>query len=154
MRLSRLALPALALAALPTLAAAQDPNRTAILARQGQMELLQLHGGVLFGMARGNIDYDAELASLAAGNILAVTTLDQSLLWPEGSGVGEATEETRALPAIWEDNATFMGHWSDLGLAAEALAEAAGGGLESMQAAIGPLGQSCSGCHESFRQSN
>ena len=33
-----------------------------------------------------------------------------------------------------------------------AMEQAAGGGLDSLKAAIGPLGASCGGCHKAYRQ--
>ncbi|MBF9031544.1 cytochrome c [Rhodobacterales bacterium HKCCE3408] len=138
------------LVATPTLAPAQE-FQGQLGARQGQMRIMALNLGILGGMARGNTEYNAELAMIAAQNIHAVTMINQAVMWPEGSNA-DAIEGTRALPAIWEDFDGFLGHWSDLGAAAETLVAEAGNGLEPMQGALGGLGQECGSCHDAFRQ--
>lgn len=122
----------------------------ALGARQGEMRLIALNIGVLGGMARGNIDYDADLAQMAANNLVAISQIDPTLLFPDGTAQGEV-EGTLALPTIWEDRAGFLEAWAGFGSAAEGAAGAAGGGLDAMRAAMGPLGGSCSTCHDTYR---
>jgi cytochrome c556 len=123
-----------------------------VQARQGQFQLMALNIGVLANMARGNTDYDAEAAQTAANNLVAISTIDQSFHWPEGTD-NFALDGTRALPAIWENLPDVVEKWQAYGAAAEGLAAVAGDGLEPMQAALGPVGQSCSACHDDYRQS-
>lgn len=123
-----------------------------VQARQGQFTLMQLNGGVLVGMARGDRDYDADLAQVAADNLVTLSRIDQSLHWPEGTD-SFALDGTRALPEIWDNLPDMIEKWEAFGAAAEGLAAEAGNGLDPMRAALGPLGASCSDCHDTYRQS-
>ena len=82
--------------------AADDPNEKAIKARQGEMQLRSFNAGPLFDMAKGKIDYDAELASKLAGNLKLQLDLDMGRAWPGGSGNDKYPGKTTALPKIWE----------------------------------------------------
>jgi len=72
----------------------------AIKARQAHMQLYAHNIGVLGAMAQDKAPYDAEAASAAASNIVALSQLSQRTYWPEGSD-NTAIESTKALPAIW-----------------------------------------------------
>ncbi len=131
-----------------------NPFAGHIAARQGQMNIQAFNIGVLGGMARGNIAYDAEAAQTAADNLLAMRQVDGRNYWPEGSDNVALGDATTALPAIWEDMAGFGAAWGTYGTAVTGMAEVAGGGLEALQGGIRPLGASCGGCHRDFRQSD
>lgn len=124
-----------------------------VKARQGQMQLMAVNLGVLGGMARGNMDYDADAAQIAANNLVTLSEIDQSFHWPEGTD-NFALEGTRALPAIWENPEGFAEDYAAFGAAAEGLAAVAGNGLEAVQAAMGSIGGTCGACHDDFRQAN
>ena len=119
-------------------------------ARQGQFKIMAVNLGVLGGMARGQMEYDAELAQAAADNIVAVTSLHQDFFWPEGSD-NVMLDTTRADPSIWDDNADFLAKWSDAGEAAVALQDVAADGQEGLGAALGALGGTCKACHDAHR---
>ncbi len=121
-----------------------------VQARQGQFQIMALNIGVVANMARGNTEYDAASAQAAADNLVAISMLDQSFHWPEGTD-NMALEGTRALPAIWENLPDVVEKWGAFGAAAQGLAAVAGGGLEGMQAALGPVGGSCGACHDAYR---
>lgn len=127
----------------------------AVEARQAQMTLYAFNIGLLGGMAKGEVEYDAEAASAAASNLAALSQLDQSRLWPHGSDTellgGDVTE---ALPAIWAEGSDIGEKSMAMTNAAVAMEDAAGNGLDALRGAIGPLGKSCGGCHEDFRQKN
>ena len=141
---------AVCLALVPVAVAAQEFDGQ-IAARKGQMFTLGISLGVLGGMARGNMEYDAETAQAAADNLVAVSQIDQRFTWPEGSD-NAAVETSRALPAIWEDLDGFTEDWVAFGEAAAAMQAAAGGGVEAIGAAIRDLGGTCQACHEDFRE--
>ncbi|MFW5642042.1 MAG: c-type cytochrome [Roseicyclus sp.] len=141
---------AIGVSAIAPMAVAQDDLPFPVQARQGQFTMMGLNIGVLVGMARGERDYDAAAAQAAADNLVAISTIDQSFHWPEGTD-NASLSGTRALPAIWEDLPDVNAKWEAFGAAAEGLADVAGDGLEPMQAAIGPLGATCSDCHDSYR---
>ena len=131
-------------------ASAQDVS-AAVSARQGSMNILALNIGVLAGMARGNAEYDAETAQAAADNIATISMMDQRFYWPPGSD-SDSFEGSRVLASAWEDFAGVAERSAAFGAAAEGIQAAAGNGLESMQAALGPLGASCGACHDDYRQ--
>lgn len=131
-----------------------DPNiARAIKARQSQMTLYAFNLGVLGAMAKGEVEYDAETATRAAGNLAALSTLDQSRLWPKGSDNFEVgTEVTEALPKIWDADSDIGDKAKALADAAAAMNGAAGNGLDALRGAMGPLGKACGDCHKAYRQ--
>ncbi len=133
-----------------TAALAQDAN-PAIAARKAHMDLYGFNLGILGGMARGNVPYDAELASTAASNLAGLTALDIAYYFPEGTSTAD-TPDSRALPAIWENLPDVVAKAEALSTAAAGLADVAGNGVEALQAGLGPVGQACGACHQSYRQ--
>lgn len=130
-----------------------DPIAGAIMARKSHMQLYQHNIAVLGGMAQGNVAYDAAAASAAAGNLVALSSLNQMTYWPVGSEAGVA-EGSRALPALWTSMDDVIAKATALTTAAVAMQAAAGTDLASLQAAMGALGGACGSCHESYRQPN
>lgn len=119
-------------------------------ARSSTMGLYSYYLGVLGGMARGNTEYDAEVAVTAAKALAGVATADQSLLWIEGTD-RESIEGTRALPKIWTDPEGFAAELEKISKAADAAVLAVANGLPDLQAAVGGVGASCGSCHEAYR---
>jgi len=124
-----------------------------VQARQGQFKMMGLNIGVLVAMARGEADYDADRAQAAADNLVTLSSIDQSFHWPEGSD-NMTLVGTRALPEIWDNLPDMLDKWGAFGAAADGLAAAAGEGLDPMRAALGPVGNSCSACHDDYRASD
>ncbi|WP_319823788.1 cytochrome c [Thalassovita sp.] len=122
----------------------------AVTARQSTMKLYAFNLGLLGNMAKGAIPYDADAASKAAGNLAALSRMDQSRMWPAGSD-DMSIDNTRALPALWDNMNDVMAKGADAGKAIAAMETAAGAGLESLQAAMGPLGGACGACHKAYR---
>ena len=137
----------------PVLAAGHDgdPN---IKARQAHMQLYGYNLGLLGGMAKGEIDYDAEAASAAAANLAALSGMDQHRYWAEGTDNVEMEGASKALPIIWDQQDDFFAKQTALHEAAMSLAEVAGNGQEAIGPALGPVGQACGACHQTYRQSN
>ena len=133
----------------PTFAASDDPNEGAIKARRAVMTLQGWYAGTLFGMAKGDIAYDAAVASTAAANLKMVANADGSAMWPEGSDNTHYKGETRALPEGW--SAYDPKYHDALVAATDAIAAEAGNGLDALRANIDTLGDSCSGCHDNNR---
>lgn len=121
----------------------------AVKARQAHMQLYAHNLGILGGMAQAKIDYDAELAQIAANNLAAVASLDETTYWVDGTAEG-----TKARPAIWENMDDFMAKQDGMTAAAAAMAEVAGTDLASLQGAMGDLGGACSACHREYRARN
>jgi cytochrome c556 len=149
MSLIRAAAVATALGALALPATAQD-FANEVGARQGMFKIMGLNVGVLGGMARGNIPYDAEAAQVAAANLVAVSGLNPLNMFPAGSD-NMSLDTTRAKPEIWENVADVGAKWAAYGEAAAALAAVAGTGQEAIGPALGALGASCQSCHEAYR---
>ncbi|UZD91974.1 c-type cytochrome [Cognatishimia activa] len=122
----------------------------AIKARQGQMQLYAHNLGILGAMAKGEVAYDAAAASAAANNLKAVANLDAMTLWPQGSDM-DSVEGTRAKAEIWTTFPAVVENATAMATAANAMADAAGKDLASLQAAMGPVGGACGSCHKAFR---
>lgn len=133
-------------------AQAQDAKAIegAIKARQSQMTLFGFNLGLLGGMAKGDIAYDAESAGKAAAGLAALVQLDGSRMWLPGSD-NVSAKNTRALPAIWQSGSDVGAKLAALGAAADGMAAAAGTDLEALRGAMGPLGGACGACHKAYR---
>lgn len=131
---------------------ADKQTMAAVEARKHHMQLYAFNLGLLGGMAKGDIAYDAAAATAAASNLAALASLDQSRYWPPGSDTDALGEDTKALPAIWASDSTARDKGMELAKAAAAMQDSAGESLEALQAAIGAVGKSCGSCHESYRQ--
>jgi cytochrome c556 len=71
--------------------------------------------------------------------------------FPDGTGP-EAGVETEALPAIWQDRATFDAAAARFAQASATLeTAAAGGNVAGIRDAASGIGKTCKGCHDSFR---
>lgn len=125
---------------------------SAITARKSHMQLYQHYLGVLGNMAKGATEYDAEVASAAASDFLALTQLSQRTYWPQGSdGETLGTDVTKASAAAWENFPQVMEISGALVQGATAMSEAAGNGQEALQGAMGGVGQQCGACHRAYR---
>lgn len=134
-----------------SVALAQDGPSAEQKARQGMMRIIALNIGVLGGMAKGEIAFDADKAGTAANTLVAVSTIDQGLLWPDGS-FNDASMLTIALPVIAEKRADFAAGWTGFGEAAKGLQTAAAEGQAALGPAMGKAGNACKNCHENFRE--
>lgn len=134
--------------------AAKDPLEKAIKARQGEMQLRAFNAGPLFGMAKGKIEYDAELAAKLAGNLKLLLELDNGRAWAQGSDTDNYKGKTTALPKIWTTYPEIGEYGKKYAAAVNDLAAVAGNGVDGLKSAIGGLGKSCKGCHDEFREKN
>ena len=120
--------------------------------REDLMKEMGKNLGVLGRMAKGEVDFDATAAQEAADavNAAAVKVTDDAL-WEEGTDT-MSIDDTRAMPAIWDNYEDFQEKGATLVAATEAAQAAAGESLQAVQAAMGDLGRACGGCHEDYRQ--
>lgn len=146
-------LAALLVAAVCVPALAEDgPHDKAIKARQAMFQIYSYHFGLLSGMAKEKIEYDAELAMEAARNLDAAANFGQSTLWPQGSdNSNPANATTRALPVIWETYPAITEKADALKAATANLVATAGDGLDALKDSIGEVGNSCKACHDDNR---
>ena len=138
--------------AAPLSAAGDDPLEKAIKARQAEMQLRSFNAGPLFAMAKGNIDYDAKLASTLANNLKLLLDLDNGRAWAQGSDIEAYPEKTTALKKIWTTYPEISEYGKRYAMAVNSMAAAAGNGLDALKGEIGGLGKSCKGCHDDFRE--
>lgn len=136
------------LLSLPALAA--DPNEVALGARQGYMKMVVFNAKPLFGMAKGKIDYDADLAASLADNLLQLSQMNTARMWPKGSS-GDDYLESDALPEIWADGSDFSNREQAFKDAVAELAAVAGEGQSALRGKAGGLGKACKACHDDFR---
>lgn len=140
------------IAATPVGLHAQTPEDV-LAARQGYMKLIGLNMGVLSGMARGNIDYDEEVAATAAGNLEALTHYAAPTLFVEGTSSADLSD-SGALPAIWENPEDFGTKFAALGQAVAGSSDAVRGGVANVGPALQTIGGACKECHDTYRKPN
>ena len=120
----------------------------AVKARHAQMQVIGYSIGLLGAVAKGEMEYDAEMVASAAKNISAMAQLDRATLWIEGTEQG-AVPGSRAKAEIWSDQDDFAQKFQALADASAALADA--GDAAAVGAGMGDLGGACKACHEKYR---
>lgn len=128
-----------------------DTEDNAIASRQGFMKLVIWNAGPLFGMAKGNVAYDAETAAAHAANLSALSQYSFPALFLPGTSMVDRPGKTCALAAISVDTAKFEQAFKDFGAAIAVLGDAASKGQPALAAAVGGMGKACGGCHKPFR---
>jgi cytochrome c556 len=122
------------------------PDR-AIKYRQGVLQAMGWHMGVLGSMAKGETPYNKDTAMRSAKFVSELSAMP----W-DGFGPGTDTgAPTKAKPEIWTNKAKFDGFAKDLQGETAKLAAASGSGLDALKGALGPTGKACSNCHDDFR---
>ncbi len=149
--ISKICLLAIGITLSATAYAAKDPLKNAIKARQCEMQLRAFNVGPLFGMAKGKIHYDAEMANKLAGNIKLMLDLDNGRAWAQGSDNEKYAGETTALPKIWTTYPEISDYGKKYVMAVNELVAVAGDGRDALKSKIGAVGKSCKGCHDEFR---
>lgn len=132
--------------------AAKDPNKSAIKARQGEMQMRAYNAGPLFAMAKGEMPYDADKAKLLSSNLVKLLDIDISSSWVKGSDIEAYPKDTTALKKIWTTYPEIGNYGKKYATAVRELAEVAGSGLDPLKSKVGALGKSCKGCHDEFRE--
>ncbi len=115
--------------------------------RVSAMTLQGKYFGPLAGMASGKVPYNAEVVVRNAAFLEALNKMP----W-DGFNENTKDEKTRALPAVYTDNAKFKEAITASQTAVAALVKVSKGGDEAaVKAAIGDVNKSCGGCHDNFR---
>ena len=148
--LSALAL-CLAVVLVPAAAMAQDAGDKAIATRQGYMKLVLWEAGPLFGMAKGEMAYDAKTAEAHAANLKIIASYPVGTLFTAGTSNADYGDKTRSLPKIWEDQSGFTKALTDWQAAVGALGGQVGQSQEALAAAVSEMGKTCGGCHKPYR---
>jgi len=150
--LSKVAAVLLGLTLVMPVLAHKDPNKGAIDARQGEMQLRAFFAEPLFAMAKGKMPYDAEQAQALADNLVKLIDIDVGRAWVKGSDKTAYPDHTDALPEIWTTYPEIGKYADKYDVAVKELAAEAGKGQKALRSKIGALGKSCKGCHDEFRQ--
>ncbi len=151
-----LATVALGTTTLVTFAQEEFPFQNQIEARQALMNVYRFNLGMLGAMAKGEMPYDASMASDAANNLFAAASMRNGAMWPAGSDMSAPglANMTAAKPDIWGENSGVGEKSQAFRAAAEAMSATAGDGLDALRSNMGALGDGCKGCHEPFRASD
>ncbi len=123
----------------------------AIATRQGFMKLVVWEAGPLFGMAKGDMAYDAGSATLHANNLKTLSLYPVEALFMPGTAISDRPGKTRAKADIWSDMGKYNAAFDAWRSAVDAVAAVAGAGQPALAEAVGGLGKSCGGCHKPFR---
>jgi cytochrome c556 len=118
-----------------------DPNA---IARSDLMKTIGKNTGILGGMAKGDVAYDAAAAEGAKAAIVEAAGKIEATFMEQG-GPDPADE---AKPEIWANWDEFLADAKKLGDAAGAIDVAS---AESIGAGMGALGGACKDCHTEFR---
>ena len=132
--------------------AAKDPNKDAIKARQGEMQMRSYNAGQLFAMAKGEIEYDAAKAQMLADNLVKLMDIDISSSWVKGTDIEAYPNDTTSLAKIWTTYPEIGEYGKRYAKAVRELAAVAGQGRGELRGKVGALGKSCKSCHDDFRE--
>lgn len=151
----RISLVAAAIALSVPLSAGADGHakelEAAVKARQAVYQVYAFNLGQLAAMAKGEKEYNAELAQNSADNLFAAVNMQNGAMWPQGSdNAGPMKGKTRALPKAWTTWPAIMDKHDALVKAATTM-QASAGSLDGIRGAIGDVGASCKGCHDEYR---
>ena len=138
---------ALATLSAPAFAQFQKPE-DAVKYRKAAFTVMASHFGRIGAMANGRVPFDAKAAAESA----AIVETMSKLPW-EAFGAGTDKGDTRALPAIWTEQAKFKEGADKLQTAATQLTAAAKtGNLDSVKKAFGETAATCKACHDAYRE--
>lgn len=122
--------------------AQQDP----IAARQALMKANGKAAGAIAKMVKGEAPFDLATAKKSFANFENAATKMPALFPPTSKTGGDTT----ASPKIWENMDDFKAKFVKFGADAKA-AESSVKDLDSLKSALGVIGKSCGGCHETYR---
>ncbi|WP_113906397.1 c-type cytochrome [Aliidiomarina celeris] len=117
--------------------------------RQNAFSMIRANFGVLAGMARNEIPFNADEAKTRAQAVYHLSYIP----WQGFVGMGEnAYEGTEALPGIWQNKADFNNKAEALRSAAKELVEATeSGSMNTIRPKFMAVARSCQQCHEQYR---
>ena len=127
----------------------QERAEIAVDTRQGLLKVVGYYIGPMVGMARGQIDYDADLVAANAEKMGHLTAMIPDLFKMDTSDSGVASD---GLDGIWDNTEDFNNKASVASQRAFELAKAAPGGKDAFMKAFGAAGAACKSCHDDYRQ--
>lgn len=130
-------------------ASSQEQAETAVKYRQSLYQLVRSNMAPLGAMAKGQIPYDTSVMQTNAVRLEQLADMMYDYLSVDTRNF---TVDTAAKDAIWVNFGEVEGKIDALRTAAIQLQDAVEAGDESKyRAAIGKVGASCKGCHDSFK---
>lgn len=137
----------LAALASPAMAQFQKPE-DAVKYRKAAFTVMGTHFSRIGAMANGRVPFDAAVAAEYAAIVQAMSKLPYRAFGP-----GTDKGDTRALPAIWTEQAKFNDAAQKMQEEVTKLSAAVKtGNLDSVKTAFGAAGQSCKACHDNYRK--
>jgi cytochrome c556 len=126
---------------------AQAKPEVLVKQRQSAMTLIGKYWGPIAGMPSGKAPYNAQTVTRNAGYIEVLSAMP----W-DGFTENTKDEKSRALPAVYSENAKFKEGADAMQKSVAALAKISKGGDEAaVKSAIAEVGKTCAGCHDNFR---
>jgi cytochrome c556 len=141
--MKKIAITSIAIALTAAAIHAHTVENPAVQKRMDVMKEIKGAMGVLGGMAKGAIAFDATAAGAAQN-----TLIEQSGMVAATFEANETDPKSEALPSIWENWDTFVEMADDLTFAAEGLDASS---LDGVRGGLGNIGASCGACHKKFR---
>lgn len=146
----------LACAAIFTATAQDDgptPQQQAVAAtetRQAVFKLLGFHMAPISAMARGDREFDADLAERNARRIAVLAPMIPDVV--AAMDTSDFDVESEALPRIWDNLTEFGQAANELEVAANTFASIAStGDRMAVIGAVRDFGSNCGNCHDEFR---
>ncbi len=137
-----------ALSGLAFSALAQVKPEALVKQRQSAMTLIGKYWGPLAGMAQDKVPYNAQVVQRNAGFLDNLSRMPWDGFDPSTKG-----EKSRALPAVYENNAKFKEAAARLESETAKLYSVSRSGDEAaVKAQIGATGKACGSCHDNFRE--
>jgi cytochrome c556 len=127
----------------------QERAQVAVDTRQGLLKVIGYYIGPMVGMARGQIDYDADLVAANAEKMGKLTAMIPDLFKMDTSGSGVDSD---SLDGIWDNSEDFNNKAAVASQRAFELADAAKEGKTAFMQAFGAAGGACKSCHDDYRQ--
>ncbi len=124
----------------------KDPVKAQIQYRKAVFSLVGAHMSNMGAVMKGKADYNAESISKSANVLAALAPVAGQGFELESLGHG-----SEAKAAIWKNKADFNKKMADFVTATAALAANAGT-EKGFKANFGPVGKSCKGCHDDFKE--
>lgn len=129
------------------LAAARDPIKDAIGARQAAFTLIAANVGPMGAIAEGKAPYSQEAFAKRAANLAALSSMPWEFFIP-GSDKGK----TEAKAEVWSKSEEFKAEADKFQEAAAKLAAVTQSGDEAaIKAQFGATAKSCKSCHKAFK---
>lgn len=130
-----------------TQALAQAKPDVLVKQRQAVMTLQGKYLGPLVAVAQGKVPYNAAAVQRNAGFLDNLSRM----AW-DGFDASTKGEKSRALPAIWDNNAKFKEYATRLENETAKLVQLSRGSDEAaVKAQVGAIGKLCGACHDDFR---